>query len=1375
MENCIFRFKYNCKESDVCSQNRDNQRIESIIRASKVYEDDLHKSLEQRLSEEPHLKIWYHRNCVSRYTSKSNYPSSMQHVKTQPAKKLRRSYTDFRFLDHCLYCAEKCDLQKDPKHPDRWKEAYLCRSTVSSTDNRPYKQYILDICHDRSDEWANEVRIRVEGAVADLHAVEARYHKDCLSRFISKKQLYPTSRMSSSSKATNPGNDTALHHVICTLQENKLRIWNSIELFEEYQSHGGALLTRQVLINKLEQHFGDEIIILSSPGYTKLVTFHHQAARQLKIVKDDDDDDNISASISKIAKQVKREVKDIVLCTDYTLDIDMHNAAHVSSDTLLSLLAAISPKLAETLPAVMIGNMVTAILKQKPTDLQVALGILFRDSKSILGYMYDFGITCSYDEVLKFKKSAAVAASATSSIQNSTSMVQIVVDNFDANIHSPNGKTSTHSLAMIAIQPSHASDVNEPQIIPRLKRAEMKLSRPDNDSDSLNYIGQNKPNMPDVPQAIIPEDVKAREQVSCNRARELDLNFFKDIVSSRECPEHNGYNTQVCRDQGHSVQPKTNVVYLPMIDKPPATNSTMMDAMIKAKAVTLETGQEFVVFTADQQLYKIAVHIQWDNPEMFQNFYLRLGGMHLLMSYVGAIGTLMAGSGMADILGVAFGGVGKMLTGKEYPDNVRALRMLTEEILRPIFDEHPDVSNNGELLAVLTDHAEHSRTAKLWFTCLIKPVLNIMQYIRAEREGDWPLHIASVRNMMPLFFAAAHFNYARYGLYYLRTMEQMPEDIREHFMKSEHTMHHNAGLYNGIWSDMAIETTFMRFGHGKSGIIGITLKPETVKTWAYSLHACNDLVRRLDSMRNTDDAVQTHLNHKEETESRKKIDAKDRQVLRDKLELSIDPLNENEHTDALVNIESGLVITDKLINVDKSESIGLKQMEEFEQGWPGSFHETLHRTVKTMASSRKRIRLGDQEVVNRETVYARAMGLQNSLRDFDTRNLMSYELSPEPASMFDEKGMKIATSKSVLMKQLRVDVSSRNFVADATFLDGCAVMWVVPWPISGTVQDYLNNFRTHISTYLQRSHVYLVFDRYEEGSIKEATRIHREKTSASRVFSLRANSRIPKRDAMLTVSSNKKQLIELITLDLMSHSDTLLGQLIVTSGNPIPVEIAGGKITRRPDMRVTHDEADTIVIRQIIQSSFNNILVVADDTDVFVLLCHFVSNQTIASEVRMLSTARDRAMIDINASVRKHQDIMGNLLAAHGLSGCDTVATYFGIGKTTVLKALRSQPFMLDDIGNTEKTVQDAVEQATPFMLLCYGQPKCISMTEARQKLWTNKVARCIGAAPELASLPPTTKAFEQNVARAHLQVAIWRHSADTSQPQLDPEIHGWQ
>ena len=126
------------------------------------------------------------------------------------------------------------------------------------------------------------------------------------------------------------------------------------------------------------------------------------------------------------------------------------------------------------------------------------------------------------------------------------------------------------------------------------------------------------------------------------------------------------------------LRKKTQIVYLPLIDKAPADPATITSALLKAQAVTGATGQEYVIFTADQQLYKVAVHVMWENQALFSNVYLRLGGLHLLMSYVGSIGSLIAASGMTEILSEAFAGVLKMLTGKKYPDNVRALRMLVE-------------------------------------------------------------------------------------------------------------------------------------------------------------------------------------------------------------------------------------------------------------------------------------------------------------------------------------------------------------------------------------------------------------------------------------------------------------------------------------------------------------------------------------------------------------------------------------------------------------------------------------------------------------------------------------------------------------------------
>ena len=131
----------------------------------------------------------------------------------------------------------------------------------------------------------------------------------------------------------------------------------------------------------------------------------------------------------------------------------------------------ISSRLNYTPTAILIGNMITAAVHNCPTDLQVALGVLFRNSKNHLTHLYKYGVTCSYTEVQRFKRSAAVSATKTQKthgIANSEDgMIQVVVDNFDTDIYSPNGKLSTHSLAMIVTQPQKDEESYE-DTMPRL-------------------------------------------------------------------------------------------------------------------------------------------------------------------------------------------------------------------------------------------------------------------------------------------------------------------------------------------------------------------------------------------------------------------------------------------------------------------------------------------------------------------------------------------------------------------------------------------------------------------------------------------------------------------------------------------------------------------------------------------------------------------------------------------------------------------------------------------------------------------------------------------------------------------------------------------
>ena len=118
----------------------------------------------------------------------------------------------------------------------------------------------------------------------------------------------------------------------------------------------------------------------------------------------------------------------------------------------------------------------------------------------------------------------------------------------------------------------------------------------------------------------------------------------------------------------------------------PAEYDTVLTTMVKVRELTRKNGQKFSVVTFDQQLYNLAIQIQRDMIKGFplNNFFIRLGGMHTLMNFVAAIGTLMSNSGLSDILSSSFAGVARMLTGKKYPQCLRAFRMVVEVILEPL-------------------------------------------------------------------------------------------------------------------------------------------------------------------------------------------------------------------------------------------------------------------------------------------------------------------------------------------------------------------------------------------------------------------------------------------------------------------------------------------------------------------------------------------------------------------------------------------------------------------------------------------------------------------------------------------------------------------
>ena len=97
-------------------------------------------------------------------------------------------------------------------------------------------------------------------------------------------------------------------------------------------------------------------------------------------------------------------------------------------------------------------------------------------------------------------------------------------------------------------------------------------------------------------------------------------------------------------------------------------------------------------------------------------------------------------------------------------------------------------------------------------------------------------------------------------------------------------------------------------------------------------------------------------------------------------------------------------------------------------------------------------------------------------------------------------------------------------------------------------------------------------------------------------------------------------MITLIVADLTAHkTDFQTHTLVVVGSDQIPVDILKGAVRKRHELTTTHQEADTIIILQVARVEAGSVLVIADDTYIFILLLHFCHLENISWYVLTVS------------------------------------------------------------------------------------------------------------------------------------------------------------
>jgi len=102
---------------------------------------------------------------------------------------------------------------------------------------------------------------------------------------------------------------------------------------------------------------------------------------------------------------------------------------------------------------------------------------------------------------------------------------------------------------------------------------------------------------------------------------------------------------------------------------------------------------------------------------------------------------------------------------------------------------------------------QSQRTANLWMQYM-SMVDILRKFLKAERTGDWNLHLQCLYDMLPYFAASGHNLYTKSVYIYLQKMTNLHMDnpeVYQHFTQGLHVVRRSERIWAGLSTDLVIE------------------------------------------------------------------------------------------------------------------------------------------------------------------------------------------------------------------------------------------------------------------------------------------------------------------------------------------------------------------------------------------------------------------------------------------------------------------------------------------------------------------------------------------------------------------------------------------
>ena len=121
------------------------------------------------------------------------------------------------------------------------------------------------------------------------------------------------------------------------------------------------------------------------------------------------------------------------------------------------------------------------------------------------------------------------------------------------------------------------------------------------------------------------------------------------------------------------------------------------------------------------------------------------------------------------------------------------------------------------------------RTSTLWLQYMRMPDI-LRKFIKAERTGDWQLHLRSTYEILSYFAASGHNLYAKSAYIYLQSMRKLEEtnpEVYEAFVKGHHVSRRSDRFWADLSTDLVIEQVLMRSVKTTGGLTRVRGMGET--------------------------------------------------------------------------------------------------------------------------------------------------------------------------------------------------------------------------------------------------------------------------------------------------------------------------------------------------------------------------------------------------------------------------------------------------------------------------------------------------------------------------------------------------------------------